>query len=774
MMKTRNLLFSLFLAMLLGCMLGTALAAEDFTIPEVTDAEGRSEIIRSIAAGDAVYLLSTVRNLYVLDAEARQVAPVPMRNADPDYERIPDTALDFHGISKDEAVPDWLKKDASLIDMLFWDGTALYGVNELNGTLYHVEIAGGEATLHAAARLDFFSGIENECMPSIRSGVACNGSLYLLMSLAAEESMPSAYRFDMDTGAREPVKGQGTIIEIARYRDNRLLLLEEMPDSQWRMTDFDPEADTRGTLFDSAKGSIDGQSVMGLLYDPWRDRVLLQADKELLAFVGETACETVAYLPPIFPDCRAISEDGLLILADGRSAYAVSTLQKASLPKPLQVAWYDSLEDWMDQGFAAAYPNIPVKHREVLSYEAIDLFAEQIALRSAEIDIFEIPIGSAAQKAAFEKGYYEPLNQSEAIREKAAAYRPFFRQAVTHGDDIAGVPRSADQRTLGYSRYALAKLGLTASDMPASFMELLDFLLEWDERVGDAARQAEITPFGDDAQQIKANLFSTLLDQYYWLMESDPSAVPRYETELAELLDKLSLVCDTIPAGSEEEPYGTRPERFGHIKVNDQPSYLFKSYCSFLPGQRNFINYYESVSDFVPIALALPSQDRPLLLFEGTLFILNPYSSQKEQATQWLAFYMDHLPAKDAATFEGNAASVESELYKKMKDYYTEEIERLETRQQAAEDASKGDLEAQIQIKRGQLRGIEQIKWEVSPQGLEDYERMFAQNDVSWGYREYGDGFSKTELTYLNGNLPGKTVAHEFFASYEMLLRESR
>ena len=774
MMKTRNLLFLLFLAMLMGCMLGTALAAEDFTIPEITDAEGHSEIIRSVAAGDAVYLLSTVRNLYVLDSEARQVAPVPMRNADPEYERIPDTALEFHGVPKDEADPDWLKKDASSIDMLFWDGTALYGVNELNGTLYHVEIAGGEATLHAAASLDFFSGVENECMPSIRSGVACNGSLYLLMSLAAEESMPSAYRFDMDTGAREPVKGQGTIIEIARYRDNHLLLLEEMSDTQWLMTDFDPEAETRGTLFDSAKGSIDSQSVLGLLYDPWRDRVLIQADQELLAFVSETACETVAYLPPIFPDCRAISEDGLLILLDGRSAYAVSTLPKAPLPRSLQVAWYDNSEDWMDQGFAAAYPNIPVKHREVLPYEAVDLFAEQIAMRSDEIDIFEIPIGSAAQKAAFEKGYYVPLNQSEAIREKVAAYRPFFRQAVTHGNDIAGVPRSADQHTLGYSRYALAQLGLTVSDMPTSYMELMDFLLEWDERVGDAARQAGITPFGeDDTQQIKANLFAALLDQYYWLMESDPSSVPRYETELAELLDKLSLVCDTIPEGIEEQ--ATSPfERFTRYQVNDQPSYLFETYsCSFLPGRRIFSNG-SSVSDFVPIALTLPSQDRPLLLFEGTLFILNPYSSQKEQAIQWLAFYMDHLPAEDAATFEGNAEPLEFNQYVKMKEYYTEEIGRMESRIEAAEGPVKSDLESQLLAMQEMLVGLEQIKWAVSAQGLADYEQMFAQNDVIWNYQDSGGSFNKTYATYIAEGLPGNTVAHEWFALNEMVLRESR
>lgn len=769
-MKKRTLLI---LVILLGCVFGTALAAEDFTIPKIEDAEGYDEVFRSIVVDDSVHLLSTRRNLYALNTETQQATPVPMHNANPEYEQIPETALDFHEIPKDEAVPDWLKKDASLIDMLFWDGTALYGVNELNGALYRVEIIGNEATLHAIARLDFFSGVEKECMPSIRSGVACNGSLYLLMSLAAEEAWPSVYRFDMVTGTRDPVKGKGTIVEIARYRDGHLLLLEEISDSQWQVTDFDTETEACSPLFESDKLKIASESVFGLLFDPWRDRILIQADKELLTFVSETSCEVVAYLPPIWSYCRAIGEDGLLLLLKDQSIYALSTLRKKQLSKPLQVAC-NELEDWMDQGFTEAHPNIPVKHRQVYEHEAVDLLAEQITMRSDEIDIFEIPIGSAAQKA-IEKGYYYPLNQSKSICEKVAAYRPFFQQVVMHGSAIAGVPRRTEQYTLGYSKYALAQLGFMASDIPSSFMELMDFLLEWDERVGDAAQQAEITPFGISNEQLKAELFAMLLDQYYLLMEEDASAVPLYETELAKLLDKLSVVCSTIPEGIEEEPYGTLAERFGHIKVNDRPSHLFNRYCSFHPGRRNFLYYYESISDFVPITLTFPSQNTPLLLFEGTLFVVNPYSAQKEQAIQWLTFYMNHLPAKDAAVFDRDAVPVESELYNAMKEYYTSEIERLETRMQAAEGAAKGELEAQIQARQGQLQGIEQIKWDVSAQALEDYERIWVQSTVLWkDAYVYADSFSKTYAAYLAEGMSGKEVAREFFATHGMILKESR
>lgn len=759
------------LMVLVVCIRGTALASEDFSIPCIQNAEGHSETIRSIAIGDTVYLLSAGRNLYTLDTEAQQVTSVPMHNANPEYEQIPQTALDFHQIPRNEAVPDWLKRYATLIDMLVWDGEALYGINELNGALYRLDFTGDGATLHAIARLDFFSGIEKECMPSLSSGVACDGSLYLMMCLAADEGWPSLYRFDMATGAREPVKGQGRIAEVAQYRDGQLLLLEKLSDSQWQISGFDTATQARTILWESDRVNI--ENVLGLLYDPWRDRVLIQAGNELLTFVSETACEVVAYLPPFGFDSRALAENGLLILTHDQSVYALSTLPEMQL-KPLQVATVSYLESWMENGFAKAYPNVAVKQRQVFANKAASLLAEQMISQSDEIDIFEIPIGSAAQNA-IEKGYYYPLNQSETIREKMDTYRPFFQQVAMKGSDIAAIPGPAAQHTIAYSQYAMAQLGLTAADMPSSFMELLDFLLEWDERVGDIAREAEITPFGNALPnaQIKAELFDMLTDQYYTLMERNPSSIPLYEADMAVLLDKLSQACATIPQAPGKKPYVDTHEPFQSIQLDDQPSYLFRVDASFHPGRRSLSNR-ESFSDFVPIALTLPSQDCPILLFEGTLFIVNPYSSQKELALQWLAYYMNHLPANEAAAFQKTATPVESELYQKMKEYYTAEKERLESRLEAAEDAAKSELEAKIQNKREQLRRIEDIKWDVSAQALEDYERMFAQCTVLWSSYVSASSFGKTYISYLNEGLPGETVAREFFAAYEILLKESR
>ncbi|MCI5956687.1 MAG: hypothetical protein MRZ54_06870 [Clostridiales bacterium] len=470
------------------------------------------------------------------------------------------------------------------------------------------------------------------------------------------------------------------------------------------------------------------------------------------------------------------SDNASLYLLDSltQAVYALSTLPEKQL-KPLQVASVSYLEGWMEEGFAKAYPNVAVKQRQVFANKAAPLLAEQMLSQSDEIDIFELSIGNAAQNA-IEKGYYYPLNQSETIREKMDTYRPFFQQVAMKGSDIAAIPGMAKQYTIAYSQYAMARLGLTAADMPSSFMELMDFLLEWDERVGDVAREAEITPFGNALEnaQIKTELFAMLMDQYYTLMERNPSSIPLYEADMAVLLDKLSQACATFPQAPAKKPYVVTSERFQHIQVNDQPSYLFSVYASFHPGRRNFSNG-ESVSDFVPIALALPSQARPILLFEGTLFIVNPYSSQKELALQWLAYYMNHLPANEAAAFQETATPMESELYQRMKEYYTAEKERLESRLEAAEGAAKSELEAKIQNKQEQLRRIEDIKWDVSAQALKDYERMFAQCAVLWkDAYAHASSFHKTYVSYLNEGLPGETVAHEFFAAYEMILKEAR
>ena len=449
-----------------------------------------------------------------------------------------------------------------------------------------------------------------------------------------------------------------------------------------------------------------------------------------------------------------------------------STLQEKQVFRPLRVAC-DSLDDFMEAGFTEAYPNIAVQHKPASGDDAIALFAEQINLQSDEIDIFELPIGSTTQNM-IDKGDYYPLNQDESIREKMDAYRPFFRQIVIKDNDIAAIPRMAQQYTLAYSEFALAQLGLGAADMPSTFLELMDFLLTWNERVGDVARQAGVTPFGIPNEQVKVELLMMLMDQYYALMAQNASAIPLYEVDMANLLDKLSRVCATIPEGTVDEHHANSKERFGHIKVHNQRSYLFSVSGSFHPGRRSFVPY-ESVADFVPLALTLPSQDTPVLFFEGTLFIVNPYSSQKEQAIQWLAFYMNHLPAKEAAVFDRNALPLKSELYIGMKDYYASEIEKLTPQIEAAEGATKSNLEEQLQMKQDKLRELAQIEWDVPAQALEDYEEIFVQSTVLWNDPcKYADAFNPTYRKYLTEGMPGEAVAQAFFAIHEMLLKESR
>lgn len=742
---------TILLGAILACLFGAASAAQDFAIPAIEAPQGGNELLHSMALSDTAYLLSASKNLYILDVQTGEAQRLSLRSAGLQYEQVPQTALDFYDLPDEKAVPEWLQKSASLVDLLIAEGETLYGLNELSGALYRVEISGKEATLCPLTMLDFFSGAEGDWMPAISTGAACDGTLFLLMCLAAEESQPALYRFDMDSGVREMVRGPGAVAEITRYRDGRRLLLEKDDDSQWQILIFDPSTGDQHVLFESNRLKLG--DARGLVYDAWRDRVLICCGNELLHLVSETVCEAVAFLPPLLPSCQAITRDGTLVLMDDAAVYGISALQMVS--RPLEIAC-SQMESWMEQGFSQAYPNFPVRHRQVYEHEAMALFAETIAIQSDEIDIFELPIGMASQ-SAIEKGYYVPLTQSQNIRETTDGYWPFFRQTVIHQGEIAAVLGKTEQYTLGYSRYALDRLGLTASDMPTGFSELMDFLLAWDERTGELSQWEGITPFGIENSQLKAELFAFLLDQYFLLMQQDLPAAMLCEAELARLLDQLSEVCATIPESGASIQTNEPFVRFARFQVNDRPSYLFSRYCSFLPGRRSFANG-ASVSDFVPMALALPSQDRPIVLLEGTLFVVNPYSSQKERAVQWLAYYISHRPAKDAATFERDAAPSEFETYKAMKKAYTEELERMEIRLKAAEGAAKSDLEAQIQTTRERLQAIEQIKWEVSEEALAEYAQVLEKCTLFWNdlYTSSGS-FGKT---YLRNYHPYSLLRH--------------
>lgn len=70
---------------------------------------------------------------------------------------------------------------------------------------------------------------------------------------------------------------------------------EALPNEQWRITDYDPASETFIPLCDSE--GLNGAPVHGLVYDPWRDRVLVESGEEVLALSAGNACEVVTYLP---------------------------------------------------------------------------------------------------------------------------------------------------------------------------------------------------------------------------------------------------------------------------------------------------------------------------------------------------------------------------------------------------------------------------------------------------------------------------------------------
>ena len=199
-MKKRMLLL---FALLLICIPGPATLAEGFTVSDIQSPEGRQEIFCSIVADSKAYLLSVAKSLYELDLETRQATPLPLRNTSPEFEFIPAQVLRFHGIGKDEPIPDWLQKDASLITLLFRDGEALYGLNELNGSLYRVDIAQDGAALHGLVAAGFLFR-RRAGWPSLRA--LRRGLRRIAVSAHGPDRRRCAgfplFRFDMATGAR--------------------------------------------------------------------------------------------------------------------------------------------------------------------------------------------------------------------------------------------------------------------------------------------------------------------------------------------------------------------------------------------------------------------------------------------------------------------------------------------------------------------------------------------------------------------------------------------
>lgn len=216
-------------------------------------------------------------------------------------------------------------------------------------------------------------------------------------------------------------------------------------------------------------------------------------------------------------------------------------------------------------------------------------------------------------KRMFSKGYCSPLSSSAVLTEKLSEMYEPIQRLLTHDDNIYGAPFHCYVGYYTYCPDAWAEAGLTAEDVPTSFVEYLDFLEAWAEHIRDNPEdEISVSNAFDSEQYGEHSYISYLVDRLITnhIMQCNYAGEPlRFDTPLfRELLER----CQSIGT----DLYLYEPEQKADLA-------LFED----LYGMRE-------LKHLVPLRL---TSDQPVLI-KATLYtaFLNVRSQHQALATEYL------------------------------------------------------------------------------------------------------------------------------------------
>jgi hypothetical protein len=255
-------------------------------------------------------------------------------------------------------------------------------------------------------------------------------------------------------------------------------------------------------------------------------------------------------------------------------------------------------------------------------------------------------------------------------------------------------------------------------------------------------------------------------------MESDKKTALDKVAELVKLLDKLNLVKRSL---SGQEPATDSSYPTSRYDVIATPSFLFSLHASSDPGRRNFTLTRRSVSDFVPMILPLFQGLKPQFLITGSAFVINPYSKNKDAALKLLSYYAENFPVADGAALFDDTVPTESRDYYDLKFIYSNAISDIKEKIPFLKDPEKKDMEAEIMQNEAKLRSVDLIRWEVSQESLDDYQKVLSQSTIKWQKKSlYLNAIDRIWSQYIQGSIDAESFTKELIHTFQMIVTESR
>ncbi len=351
--------------------------------------------------------------------------------------------------------------------------------------------------------------------------------------------------------------------------------------------------------------------------------------------------------------------------------------------------------------FQIEHPEITLVHNEKY-YQSTEELASDLLLREIKCDILSLGGVFIDERIIADKGYVVDLSGSEVIKKEISRMHPFIQQMVIRDGRIIGVPDRISFRFISILMDVWEEAGYTEEDIPHTFPEFLDFLDAFAERLADDPGAGFcVRDFWAEDLYSETDysewLLKLLFDEYVRekLFAEEPMRFA--DKELIDLMNRCKEVGHKL---------------YLYEPMNQGKSLFEETQSNRWPKNATFLS--------LPINESQPN----LITCDIEIFGVSSLSQQQDIAIELLEYMVSDLEESFSVYFYSDAEPMMNPDYEKSKAHWKELVEKTEKKleNKHIDIATRDDLETDLKRYQDYLNGMDEEKYLVSEEQLEQYQ----------------------------------------------------
>jgi len=660
------------------------------------------------AVGDTVY---TLWGTTIFAWQTGTDTPVPVAS---------DLAYDKYSTYED--AQKLLGDDAEkVITLLLSNNETLYSLNALNGYLYPLTFADGQAAFGTPITLDW-DAIEdiqndNDYMSIVNACIAGN-ALYLLVRTDNDYDNPSLMVFDLASGGEETLD-VSHVQDITPYVDGKLLLeiydMENTYDAETEQTlnptlsVYDP-ADSSVTQ----AGTFGSSNLSGIAYYAENDTLYYATNSLLMAMPSLGEATQVAYIPVDYTsDVPACVLPGGLYAIDMWSGMIVRNVDPSYMPTTT-LSIYGGYLNEAGTAFMAQYPDVPLTFDQDVYFESASALAQAMVSGDSSFDLYFFDIGYQDFETLMEKGYCLALTPYASLTEGLSTLYPFIQDAIAKDGVYYAVPTYLYSNGLSINPDVWEEAGLT-DRIPTSFMGLIDFISWWTDEGMDEYPDLQLF---QDAYDYGDTLFYLALDLYVDQYQAEGKDLTLDTPEFRAMMEGLEsldidVLNDSIP-----------------VQDDDDMSYSYDEYMSncLFCTYGDWLSTYAYDDNSEPLVLPIEDGGATWVPAYINCVFINPNTENPDMAAAYLQCVLDNLDASErVALFPDDNDPVPNEYFEQMVTEYESMLADAKASLETAAPEDAKDIQTSIDSYQSFLDNKDNYYWNVSAESIAAYRKMAEQ-----------------------------------------------